>query len=328
MAKDKYMHRVLARLSIHFGSCIFVAALAPWTARADGTTELPAGIVVFAGAGQIATETETIALSRDAVRITSILQNTEGTARSVLMAFGLPDIDMATLAGAPVSVPSYDSSNPTNYVGFWARVDGADVPLKVEQRGLALGMVDATQILQRNAIPLYPLTADVSDTLTALPQVVRADLVAGGLIHLSDGQFEPLWTLKTHFFWTQPLPPSGQAIRLTYGYRPISGQSSWTPETSDGLAERFCIPSAKVENLNSRAASGRVVTVNWIHFQPGTAGQTRGPAVDYSLAIERPSEQTLIATCKTGLTATPGGTLEFKAPNHINEDDVLVAFID
>jgi Domain of unknown function (DUF4424) len=303
-----------------------VLVIAPALA-AETTAELPAGSVVYAGAGQTVTDTEAVVLRRDAVRVTTVLRNADTRERPVLMAFALPDIDMAALDGAAVSVLSYDAGNPTNFVGFWARADGADVQLEVEQRALALGLMDATAMLSRHAVPLYPLTADVADTLTALSPEARDELLALSLTRANDGQFEPFWTLKTLFHWRQTIPASGQ-VRLTYGYQPVTGSSPWTEDTAAALTERFCVGKADADVLTRRAARGGFVTAHWVQFQPGNSGQLRGPISDYSVTVEKSSEQTLIATCREGFTRTAGGALQFKAVDHTVEDETIVAFIE
>ena len=300
-------------------------AVPAWAA--DTTTELPGGSVVYAAANQIVLESEVINLRHDAVRVTSVLRGIEARGRPVLMAFALPDIDMAALDGASVSVLSYDPNNATNFVGFWVRADGAEVPLEVEQRALALGLLDATALLSKHEVPLYPLTTDVADILTALPPEARDELVAQSLVRLADGQYEPLWTLRTVFHWRQAVPPS-RPLQLSFGYQPIAGSSLWTEDTAATLAARFCVDAAQAEALTRRAKAGAQVTANWIVFQPGTSGPLRGPVGDYTVDIERTNEQTVIATCREGFKPAANGSLQFKATDHVAEDDILVVFVD
>jgi hypothetical protein len=124
---------------------------------ADASTELATGIVTFFGGSQVVTDNETIEIAKDAVRITTTLRSADSQSRSIMMGFGLPDIDMAALGGARVSGVNFEPNNPTNYIGFWLRADDATVPLKVEQRALALGLVDITPQLQRLGVQLYPV---------------------------------------------------------------------------------------------------------------------------------------------------------------------------
>jgi hypothetical protein len=314
-----------ATLLLNVVLCVAVSVAT--LARADTTTELSAGLVVFAAAGLVATDAETITLSREAVNVTTTLQTTDNREHDISMAFALPDIDMAVLDGAIVSVLGYDANNPANFIGFWARVDGKPVSISVEQRALALGLLDVTALLQRHAIPLYPLTVDVADTLTALPPDTRNDLATKGVAHFNDGQFEPLWTLKTLFHWRQRLLAT-KPIKLNYGYRPVSGSSPWTADTAASLTERFCVDPTTASDLTRRVETGIAVTAQWVHFQPGTAGHVRGPVGTIAFTIEKPSVNTLVSTCRDTFRANAEGSLEFKANNHLIEDDVLVAFID
>jgi hypothetical protein len=317
---------------LHVGLAIAFAFVVPTFCLADNLTdrspELPTGIVTFVGGNHIVTDSEIIEIGRDAVRFTTTLRSVDSLPRSALMAFGLPEIDMAALGGSVVNGVNYDPNNPTNYIGFWARADNTPIPLKVEQRAFSLGLIDITQQLQRHSIALYPLAHDVPDVLTALSPTVRAELLELAAIQLSDGQFEPLWTLRTAYYWSQIVPPLGKTLKLTYGYRPVLGSSTWNADTAEGLIERFCIDANKVAELNRRLALAVPVFVKWVHVQANSSGQARGAATEFTISLERPSERTLLATCHDGLRPTLSSRLEFKARDHVIDDDVLVAFID
>jgi Domain of unknown function (DUF4424) len=303
------------------------ASITALAGAAETTTELPAGSVVFVGAGQVATDSENVVLRRDSIRISSTLRGIDLRDRPVLMAFALPDIDMAALEGAAVSVLSYDPANATNFVGFWVRADGADVQLEVEQRALALGVIDVTAALVRHGVPLYPLTNDVPDILTALSPEARGELLAQSLTQLNDGQYEPLWTLKSAFHWRQVMPAS-RTLQLTFGYQPVAGSGAWTEDTASALTARFCVDNDQAVALTRRATAGATVTAHWVHFQPGASGHLRGPIGEYTVDIEKTNEQTVIATCREGFKISASGTLQFRANNHVVDDDVIVVFID
>jgi hypothetical protein len=307
-------------------AAVIAAGIAPALA-AEATQELPAGSVAYAGANLIVTDSETVVLRHDSVRVTTVLRSIEPRERPILMAFALPDIDMAALDGTTVSVLSYDPGNPTNFIGLWMRADGGDVPLEVEQRALSLGLLDATAGLARHGVPLYPLSADVADILTALPQDARDDLLAQSLIRLNEGQYEPLWTLRTAFHWRQPVPAS-RPLQLTFGYQPVAGSSLWTEDSAASLTTRFCVSAAQAATLTRRAKGGATVTASWVHFQPGASGHLRGPIGDYTVDIEKTNEQTVVATCREGFKRAADGTLQFKAVDHVAEDDILVLFVD
>lgn len=323
MRRQKFAY---VRRSIFVAAVAAVAGAAPQVA-AEGGTELPAGSVVYAGANQIVTDSETVVLRYDAVRVTSVIRSIETRELPILMAFALPDIDMAALDGATVSVLSYDPNNATNFIGFWARADGAEVQLEVEQRAMALGLLDATAALSRHGVPLYPLTADVVDILTALPLEARNELAAQSLTRLNDGQYEPLWTLRTAFHWRQQISVL-RPLQLTFGYQPVAGSSPWTRETAAALTARFCVDAAQADALTRRADGGATVTANWIQFQSGASGHLRGPIGEYAVEIEKTNEQTVIATCREGFKSAVNGALQFKATDYVAEDDTLVAFVD
>jgi hypothetical protein len=318
---------ILLSLAVLALSLLGARAVNAFADQPEATMELPAGPIAFAGNGRVTTEREIIVLRHDAVRVETVLRAADGHSHPLLIAFALPDIDAAAHDGGQVSILSFDPSNPVNFVGFWAQADGAPVQLEAEQRAMALGMIDVTAALLRSTIPLYPLTADVSDMLTALPVEARDELFARSAVRLNDGLYEPLWTLKTVFHWRQALPPT-QALKLTYGYRPVTGSSPWTAETATGLIERFCIGREKTDELTRRAAAGTDVTVRWLTFQSGAASHHRGQAAEYTITAEKPGEKGIVSTCRDGFVAQPDGALRFRAADHAPEDEVLVMFVD
>ena len=172
-------------------------------AAAEPTAELAAGGIVFAGAPDLVTDKEDVVLGANLVRITYSVRNAGEAARSTLFAFALPNIDMLALDGAAIDNPAFDPKNPANYVAVAVLVDGQPAETYAEQRALALGLIDQTARLIQYELPLYPFTAGLSRTLTALPDAAREDLAAHGLVRLNDGQWEPLWRLKTTLFWQQ-----------------------------------------------------------------------------------------------------------------------------
>ena len=170
-------------------------------AASEPTSELPAGGLVYAGQQTLVTEREDITIGPRAVSVSYVIRNTGDEARTALMAFPLPDIDMLALDGAAVVFPATDLQNAVNFASVSAQVDGLPAALAVETRALTLGLLDVTQRLQALGLPLSPLHAETTDRLAALPAAAQAELAARGVVRTGDGQIEPLWHLKTTFHW-------------------------------------------------------------------------------------------------------------------------------
>ena len=306
---------------------LFCAASIVAAAAAEPASELPAGGLAYASHQTLVTDREDIVIAADRVRVSYVLRNTADEARSTLIAFALPDIDMLSLDGAAVENPGYDPQNASNFVGFWAQIDSLPVELAVESRALALGLVDATAVLQTHNLPLYPLHPDLAKRLAALPDGVKSDLSARSLIRVSDGQLEPQWTFKTTFFWLQAFA-AGQERSMSIGYRPIAGASAWAPETGPALQQRYCVPAAIASQLNQRAQKGDPARVRWVHFLANTGAGARGAVRKYRLALETTDGQSVF-TCRPGLVdSARGGTRETTQSDHVADDEIQVLYID
>lgn len=316
----------------HRIACALIAAVfgnsgAPARA-ADPTTELAAGGLVYAGQQIFITRQEDIVISVERIRVTYTIENVAPAPRTALMAFALPDLDMPALDGSQVENPAYDPLNPTNFVGFTALVGGQPAETYVESRALSLGLVDATRTLLDLALPLYPLHPDIAERLSALPDAAKEDLLARSLIRAIDGQLEPQWTLKTTLFWQQPFA-AGQSQIITISYRPIVGSSTWSPETSALLQQRFCVPPTAAAELTRRAAGPAPVTVKWVQFQASAGASVRGAAATYRVSLEAKSPKQPAYTCRNGLNApTASGTREHIQSDALPEDEIQVLFVD
>ncbi len=315
-----------ARAVIAGAVLVLMSSVGPLHA-AEPTTELPAGGLTYGGQQTLVTRQEDIVLAAERVRATYTIQNAAPESRNHLMAFALPDLDMLALDGSTIDNPAYDPANPLNYVGFSAVVDGQPAETYVEIRALAVGLIDASVKLRELGIPLYPLHADMAARLQALPEAARKDLLERGLIRVSDGQAEPMWTLRTTLFWQQPFA-AGQSHKIEIAYRPIVGSSVWNAETSAMLQQRFCVAAATIEDLAKRAAT-RPATVRWVHFLAGAGAIARGPAIAYRLAIETASSKQSAHTCRQGLsTSGQNGSRETTQSDLIADDEIQVLFVE
>jgi Domain of unknown function (DUF4424) len=309
------------------GAVLALTSLVSPLRAAEPTTELPAGGLTYGGQQTLVTRQEDVVLAAERVRATYTIQNAAPEARSHLMAFALPDLDMMALDGSTIDNPAYDPANPMNYVGFSAIIDGQPAETYVEIRALALGLIDASVKLRELGLPLYPLHVDMAARLQALPEAARKDLLERGLIRVADGQIEPMWTLKTTLFWQQPFA-AGQSHKVEIAYRPISGSSVWSSETSAMLQQRFCVAAATVDDLLKRAAT-RPATVRWVHFLAGTGAIARGPSIAYRLAIETASAKQSAHTCRQGLvSATQSSSREITQTDLVAEDEIQVLFVE
>ena len=318
---------ILGHVAVGYAAIFLVSAGSAQTTT-DPTSELPGGGLVYAGPPDLVTDKEDITIAADRVRAIYVVRNAGADAHRALVAFALPDVDMLALDGSAVDNPAYDANNPDNYVGFTALVDGQPVETFVESRALALGLVDGTAKLRELKLPLYPLTPGLAELLTALPEAIRDDLSARGLIRFSDGQWEPHWRLKTTLFWQQPFA-AGQIRTFVISYRPVVGTSMWTPDGATALQQRYCVPAAVANDFTRRGTGPAPVVVKSVHFLAYLGAAARGPAVSYRLAIDTGAPTKTAYTCHDGLsTSSAAGSREKSLSAATAEDEVQVLFIE
>ncbi len=294
---------------------------------AEPTVEVGAGGLVYAGQQMLVTRREEIVISVNRVSVAYAVLNAAPEPRTALMAFALPELDMMALEGSLVENAAYDPLNPLNFVGFAALIDGQPAETFAEVRALSLGLVEATAKLRENALPLYPLLADLPVRIAALPAPVRADLQAQSLIRLNDGQYEPQWSLKTTLYWQQAFA-AGQTRQIAISYRPISGSSPWTAETAAALQQRFCIAADVVAKLNQRASATQPAIVRWVSYLATAGANARGTAASLRIAIETGANQSA-HTCFTGLAgANALKPRESVQTDMISDEDIQVLFVD
>ena len=295
---------------------------------AEPTMELPAGGLTYVTQQRLVTETEDIVIAAGLVRATYVVHNAADTPHSGLIAFALPDVDMVTLDGSAVDNPAFDPDNLANYVGFAASVDGQPAATFVESRAFALGLIDATAMLRELNLPLYPLHPDLADQIAALPEAARADLMARSLIRLTEGQWEPLWRLKTTLFWQQSYTP-GQTRTVAISYRPIAGTGTWTAETAAALQQRYCVPQAAADALTRRGATAPA-PLKWVHYTAYAGATGRGAAGTYRVAIEATPGPHSGYTCHDGLKTetAAAGSREKSLSGYTPEEEILVLFVD
>ena len=309
-------------------ACLFVSVHKTAFA-AESTMELPAGGLAYVTQQTLVTDAEDTVIAAGLVRATYVVRNSGDGAHTGLIAFALPDIDMVALDGSPVDNPAFDPQNLANYVGFTASVDGQPAETFVESRALALGLIDVTAKLRELNLSLYPLHPDLTTQLAALPDAARTELMARSLIRYNDGQWEPLWRLKTTLFWQQSFA-AGQTHTVAISYRPIAGTGTWNSEAAAALQQRYCVPQPVASELATRGEGTRPpAPLKWVHYMAYSGATGRGAATAYRIAIETsPGAQTAY-TCHDGLKAeAAAGGRDKSLSNFTAEEEILVLFVD
>jgi Domain of unknown function (DUF4424) len=321
---------VLTKIGVGLLTCTLSWTLACSAPQAfEPTAEIAAGGLTYAGLQFLLTEKEETVLAADRVTVSYVVRNTAAEPKSALIAFALPDIDMLVLDGSPVDNPAFDPQNPTNFVGFVGLVDGKSAETFVESRAMAIGLIDVSAKLTALNLPLYPLHPKIHALLAELPEPVRADLAALSLIRLEEGQWQPLWRLKTTLFWQQSFAAKASTT-LAIDYRPIVGSADWTPDTAANLQQRFCVPQGVADDLARRGNGGASpVPVKWVSYLATTGASSRGSIGTNKVSLSVSNKNQAAYTCHDRLkTAVPAGNRHITTSNTQADDDILVLFVD
>jgi hypothetical protein len=292
----------------------------------DPTAELAAGGIAYAGAATLVTEREDVVIAVGRVRATYIIRNSGSDARTTLIAFALPEIDMLALDNAAVENPAFDAQNSGNYAGFAATVDGQPAEMYVQSNALALGLVDVTSVLKTYGLPLYPLQAGLVEQLGGLGEAAKTDLHNRGAVRVSDGQLEPIWSLKSVLFWQQPFA-AGQVRTIAASYQPVAGTATWTADNAAVMQQRYCVPAAAAAALTARASRAEAVPMKWVTYLANAGALARGSVGQYRVTLEAPGKGAAYA-CGDGGNNTVSRDRETVLTDHVAEGEIQVLFVE
>ncbi len=316
--------------SIHAVVALFVASLVATTTPVlaiGPTQELPAGGLVFAGQDKTEITSEDLTIGIDRVDITYVLRTADRERSALAIAFPMPTIDLAQLQGSDVAMSAFDPSNPTNFVGFWALIDGQPVEPEVDVRAFSVGLIDVTRRLLDLGLPLNPLAADVAERLAELTSDVRNDLADSSIVSVVDNIVKPLWALRTVFHW-RVIVTSMAPVTIQHHYKPITGSAIWSATIAEQLKMKYCLSDEDAALLDRRAAEGKAPTVYWVHYHPAANTWIRGPSEAFRLTIDKGNTDSIASTCIKGLVPTSATTLELIASDRTDDTEIDVLFIE
>ena len=204
-----------------------LAALVAYLTEAiadDSSATLGAGGLELTKAADIRMAAEDLYLSPNAVKLRYEFTNDGPKDVDTVVAFPLPDIDTSELYLESIGTVSND---PINFVDFRVMADGQSIPVQVEQRAF-LGNRDVTDIVKSVGLPINVILAN--DTpLDKLAPAKKRILERAGLAEAEGSDQErPKWVVRTKFYWTQHFP-AGKTIIIEHSYKPVTGQTFFTP---------------------------------------------------------------------------------------------------
>ena len=313
------------------------AAIVPALAD-DGTAELGAGGIVFGKSADIRMAREDLYVSPDKVRVRFEFQNT-GADQDVLIAFPLPDIDLAE--GGDFGTLGED---PVNFVGFTAKVDGQPVTFQTEQKAF-LKNKDVSAAIRADGIPLNLAVNGANEKLQKLSDGRKKQLAAAGIIDYDGQNAEPLWTVRTRFYWTQHFG-AGKTLTITHGYTPVTGGSQYydNPQaggvSQEGWVKPYCMDKGTIAKARAMLANPASrpplpdgpapgMLVGYItDYVLSTANTWKGPIGLFHLTLDKTDPRALLTLCWKGdLAKTGPSVFEFIAKDFTPTQDIHMAVL-
>ncbi len=267
-------------------------AAGPCTAN-DTSAGLDAGGLVFLKSEVIQIESEVLTISPEIVEIDYVFANPSAVDVTTIVAFPLPDLNLADMAHSPSSIPFRGRQN---FVGFRTWVDGKEIKLNSEVHAI---LDDGRDI----AKDLQSLGVNIFTEQDAIKPETRSQLLKLGA--LVDGGYDdifPVWTAKTSYYWTQTFP-AGKDLHIHHRYSAGAlerltrdREEEWC--TDDAYKAAF----AKLPQEETGYVRGKAV-----RYVLKTGANWAGPIGDFTLKLDK-AAAALVSTCPIpGLTLTRQG---------------------
>lgn len=306
----------------------------------DSMAELGAGGLIYVQTSDVAMEEENLYISREEVLVDYIFRNTGDKDIESVVAFPMPDI-----VGSLESDIALDDAESDNFLGFSVVQDSRQIKPELQQRVIAAGIDRTDELLTRN-IPLLPYSEKTFAALKSLPEDVKAQWVAEGLIDVDRydaGQgwqedLRPAWTLRSVYWW-KTMFPAGKPVRVSHRYKPSVGGTvamSFIDQGNPGATykeyvERYCIDNAFMKTAAKLEAaankSGPNYTEQWVSYILTTGANWSGPIGKFKLTIDKGQPQDYVSFCGSGVKKTGPTTFEMRAEDFSPEKDLHILFL-
>ncbi len=314
-------------------ACVAVPALAN-----DTTASTAAGGLVLEKTDAIDMVSEDLFVSTDQIRIHYVFRNRTPHDVETIVAFPMPDRDLAEEYGGDVGYPS----------DFHTRVAGVPVKAQLERKAV-LKAKDHTALLQRLRIPIAPDSInDATAVMDRLPPAEKKRLQSLGLAgdeEYSTGtettmkhHLTPLWTVQDRWWWRQRFP-AGRELQVDHRYVPGTGGSVDTflrsPYVKDDdpdrrkMIERYCIEQDILSAIEPYKKEEYVALPNrWVDYVLTTGANWRSPIGSFRLVVDKGKPSNLVSFCETGVKKISPTQYEVRHTNWRPTRDLHVLIIE
>jgi hypothetical protein len=313
--------------------------------RGESIQELTLGGLSFGNVEGLILESQDVAVSLDAVKMTYRLTNTTGRKAQVEIDFTLPDVDM----GDQDTVYDLPGSG-TRLVAFTTTANGAPLRFSSEQKAYS-DSSDVTDVLARNRLPILPLGPVLQDLQRRLSEMTgdaRADLLRRGIIYEAgtDVAGKPLhfpnWSVRTRHKSRWEIA-AGQNAQIQLSYRPSIGRSTDTvlrkalrskpslkPQFEEKLAS-YCIEPDFLRGVDRLAGTGDANTAalqEW-RISVGLSAATgfAQPARLFQLSIDKGKTARLVSFCANDVQKTSTTVFQSRKSNFNPTADLRIIWV-
>jgi hypothetical protein len=304
----------MQKIALTFFLVAVVCAGMPASAD-DSSASLAAGGIVLTKADAIRMAREDLYISPKQVRVSFVFANDTDADIDTVVAFVLPDIDLATFWGSPLGTVTDD---PVNFIGFKASSDGKPIAFKVEQRAFAKGK-DVTALIASTGLQINLVAGDGYRKLDALSPDKHKRLIDAGVLAAEDNNYYPQWSVQTRFYWTQHFPAHA-SVAIEHSYQPVTGQSFFGKDDATNKdatrGNDYCfdaptkarISSAVAARLRANADNGGYLNAYWTDYVLTTANNWKGPIGLFHLTLDKLKPENILSLCWDGAVEKTGPT--------------------
>ena len=299
---------------------IALAVLAAPAAANDSTAEHAAGGIVLTRNDDIDMVSEDLFVSADRVRVRYVFRNRSARDIRTVVAFPMPDRDLAKEQDMDVAYPS----------GFETRVDGRKVNMEVDRRAVHGGRDYSHMLASHGLLP----ASDAGD-LARLTPGERAGLVRLGLAVGEGSSVAPAWTLKESWYWQQVFP-AGRDLVVEHSYVPGTGGSVDAalgyPEfraSAEGRAmiRDYCVDRAFLAGLDRLRRRGGATPEQRVGYILTTGGNWRSPIGDFRLVVDKGAPSNLVSFCGEGVRKISPTRFEVRHRNWRPDRDLNILIV-
>jgi hypothetical protein len=309
----------------------------------DSTAELDNNGLRLLQEPDIAMASEDLSISAKAVHVEYEFVNRSASAKTVTIAFPMPDVTGGI--DANVGLPDPDSADPFH---FRVAADGVELRPKLNVRAF-VGATDITEKLTAAQIPLMPFAKGAGEALDRLPQATKDAFVRDEIAGIdeystrADGVMEkhlaPMWTWRAAYVWSQTFP-AGKPVRVVQDYAPSVGgtagtgigSAGWrTKDYMRGYAEKYCIDAA-FENAVKRAMAAKKAdyapfTETRLNYVLKTGANWAGPISAFHLTIDKGEPRNLVSFCGEGVLKTGPTRFELRMRDFRPQSDLHILIL-